>query len=213
MTPIAPHISTFLRERLPHQRGASPHTCDSYAYSFQLLFEFASQRLGLRPSALTLEQIDAQLVMDFLHDSVHPSLAQRLRLLLRSRRYRFTTRDVHNDPSASAVLFGRLGRVAVPAVQVGERLLVGYDPVQLARFLPPVEGEQPPVSFGAAVRSVTPELARERGLPAPWGVEVGPVRPDTPAAAAGIRTGDVITGVGAYTLAGGADQFRTAGPL
>jgi site-specific recombinase XerD len=39
---------------------------DSYAYSFQLLFEFASQRLGLRPSALTLEQIDAQLVMDFL---------------------------------------------------------------------------------------------------------------------------------------------------
>jgi len=66
MTPIAPHISTFLRERLPHQRGASPHTCDSYAYSFQLLFEFASQRLDLRPSALTLEQIDAQLVMDFL---------------------------------------------------------------------------------------------------------------------------------------------------
>ena len=66
MTPIAPHISTFLRERLPHQRGASPHTCDSYAYSFQLLFEFASQRLGLRPSALTLEQIDAQRVMDFL---------------------------------------------------------------------------------------------------------------------------------------------------
>jgi membrane-associated protease RseP (regulator of RpoE activity) len=129
---------------------------------------------------------------------------------LRSRGHRVTTRDVHNDPGASAVLFGRLGRVAVPAVQVGERLLVGYDPVQLARFLPAVAGDEPPVSFGAAVRSLTPELARERGLPAPWGVEVGPVRPDTPAAAAGIRTGDVITGVGAYTLAGGADQFRTA---
>lgn len=128
---------------------------------------------------------------------------------LRSRGHRFTIRDVHNDPSASAVLFGRLGRVAVPVLQVGDRLLAGYDPVQLARFLPPA-GEEPPVSFGAAVRSVTPELARERGLPAPWGVEVGPVRPDTPAAAAGIRTGDLITGVGAYTLSGGADQFRTA---
>jgi integrase/recombinase XerD len=66
MTPIAPHISAFLRDRLPHQRGASPHTCVSYAYSYQLLFEFASRRLGLRPSQLTLEQIDAQLVMDFL---------------------------------------------------------------------------------------------------------------------------------------------------
>ena len=66
MTPIAPHISAFLRERLPHQRGASAHTCESYAYSFQLLFEFASQRFSVMPSELVLEQIDAQLVMDFL---------------------------------------------------------------------------------------------------------------------------------------------------
>ena len=68
MTPIAPHISAFLRDRLPNQRGASPHTCESYAYSFQLLFTFASQRLGRKPSELTLEQIDAPLVMDFLAD-------------------------------------------------------------------------------------------------------------------------------------------------
>lgn len=66
MTPIAPHISAFLRERLPVQRGASPHTCESYAYSFQLLFEFASRRFGVTPSRLYLEQIDARLVMDFL---------------------------------------------------------------------------------------------------------------------------------------------------
>jgi integrase/recombinase XerD len=66
MTPIAPHITAFLRERLPLQRGASVHTCTSYAYTFQLLFTFASQRLHLRPSALGLEQIDAPLVMEFL---------------------------------------------------------------------------------------------------------------------------------------------------
>ncbi|KAG0188573.1 hypothetical protein DFQ28_004618 [Apophysomyces sp. BC1034] len=66
MTPIVPHISAFLHERLPVQCGASEHTCDSYAYAFQLLFEFASKRLRLTPSALSLEQIDALLVMDFL---------------------------------------------------------------------------------------------------------------------------------------------------
>ena len=66
MTPIAPHITAFLRERLPLQRGASEHTCDSYAYAFQLLFEFASERLRITPSALCLEQLDASLVMDFL---------------------------------------------------------------------------------------------------------------------------------------------------
>ena len=38
MTSIAPHITAFLRERLPLQRGASHHTCESYAYTFQLLF-------------------------------------------------------------------------------------------------------------------------------------------------------------------------------
>jgi len=66
MTPIAPHITAFLRDRLPRQRGASAHTCESYAYSLQLLFEFASQRFGMAPSALSLEQIDAPLVMDLL---------------------------------------------------------------------------------------------------------------------------------------------------
>ena len=68
MTPLAPHLTTFLRERLPLQRGASDHTCDSYAYAFQLLLQFASARLGVTPSALFLEQLDAPLVMDFLQD-------------------------------------------------------------------------------------------------------------------------------------------------
>jgi serine protease Do len=67
-----------------------------------------------------------------------------------------------------------------------------------------------PVSFGAAVRGVTPEIAARHGLPAAYGVEVGSVRPGSPAAEAGVQSGDVIVGVGAYTLHGGADQFRQA---
>ena len=66
MTSIAPHIEAFLREYLARHRGASPHTCDSYAYSFQLLFEFAAARLKLSPAALSLEQLDAPLVSAFL---------------------------------------------------------------------------------------------------------------------------------------------------
>jgi len=66
MTPVAPHIESFLREHLSVHRGASQHTCDSYAYSFQLLFEFAARGLKVRPSELTLEQLDAALVSRFL---------------------------------------------------------------------------------------------------------------------------------------------------
>ena len=66
MTAIAPHITAFLRERLPVQRGASEHTCQSYAYAFQLLFRYASERYKLTPSQLELEQLDAPLIMAFL---------------------------------------------------------------------------------------------------------------------------------------------------
>lgn len=67
MTPIAPHITAFLQDYLPIQRGVSEHTGDTYAYSFQLLFNFASDRLKrVSPSELSLEQIDAPLVTAFL---------------------------------------------------------------------------------------------------------------------------------------------------
>jgi membrane-associated protease RseP (regulator of RpoE activity) len=122
----------------------------------------------------------------------------------------YTKRDVLSDPSATAILFGRLGKVVVPVVQVGERLLVGHDPVQLARFLPREESEEQHVAFGASVRSVTAEIAAAKGLPAVYGVEVGQVKPGSPAETAGIQSGDVITGIGAYTVDGGADQFRRA---
>jgi site-specific recombinase XerD len=68
MTTLAPHIEAFLREHLSHHRGASQHTCDSYAYSFQLLFEFAARRFKITPSALKLEQLDAELIGAFLKD-------------------------------------------------------------------------------------------------------------------------------------------------
>jgi len=66
MTAIAPHVSDFLRVRLPVERNASAHTRATYSHAFMLLFEFASRRLTCSPSCLALEQIDAKLVMAFL---------------------------------------------------------------------------------------------------------------------------------------------------
>ena len=66
MTPIAPHMAAFLQEYLSNQRGASQHTCDSYAQAFGLLFNFASKQLKVAPSAVVIEQLDATLVSAFL---------------------------------------------------------------------------------------------------------------------------------------------------
>ncbi len=66
MTAIAPYLSAFLREHLPQERRASPHTCEAYAYTYQLLLCFAARRLKVQPSSLELEQLDVPLVLTFL---------------------------------------------------------------------------------------------------------------------------------------------------
>ena len=66
MTAIAPHVSDFLRVRLPVERNASAHTRATYSHAFMLLFEFAARRLRCSPSGLNVEQLDAKLIMAFL---------------------------------------------------------------------------------------------------------------------------------------------------
>ena len=66
MTALAPSLAAFLREHLPRDRRASPHTCEAYAYSFQLLVTFAAHRLGTRPCQLEIEQLDVPIILAFL---------------------------------------------------------------------------------------------------------------------------------------------------
>jgi integrase/recombinase XerD len=66
MTALAPPLAAFLREHLPRERRASPHTCEAYAYSFQLLVTFAARRLGTQPSRLEIEQLDVPMILVFL---------------------------------------------------------------------------------------------------------------------------------------------------
>lgn len=66
MTQLAPLITSYLRDYLPCQRGFSPHSSETYAYGFKLLFVFAARRFGLRPSQLNVEQLDATVILDFL---------------------------------------------------------------------------------------------------------------------------------------------------
>ncbi len=66
MTPLAPLITSYLRDYMPTQRGYSAHSCDTYADSFRLLIAFAAKRVATKPSQLHLEQLDAALILDFL---------------------------------------------------------------------------------------------------------------------------------------------------
>ncbi len=121
MTALAPHMEAFLRDYLVRQRGASRHTCDSYAYSFQCLFEFASKKLKLAPSALMLEQLDAPLVCAFLEhlETTRGNSAETRNVRLAAIRSFFRFLE-HREPAA----VGQVRRVlAIPLKKTDTRLV------------------------------------------------------------------------------------------
>ena len=121
MTPLAPHIEAFFRDYLVRHRGVSPHTCDSYAYSFQALFEFASWKLRVAPSALMVEQLDASLISLFLEhlESVRGNSAETRNIRLAAIRSFFRFLQHHEPPAV-----GQVRRVlAIPFKKTDHRLV------------------------------------------------------------------------------------------
>lgn len=84
-TSLAPLLERFFTQRLMHQRQASPHTISSYRDTFRQFLIFAQQRLHQPPSRLTVEQIDAPLIVAFLDE-----LEKQRGLTIRSRNLRLT---------------------------------------------------------------------------------------------------------------------------
>jgi site-specific recombinase XerD len=66
--PLPRLIERFFGQRLVRQRKVSPHTIASYRDTFKLFLKFAHHRTGKYPSALRLEDFNADLVVAFLDD-------------------------------------------------------------------------------------------------------------------------------------------------
>jgi len=145
MTPIAPHISAFLQDHLPRQKGASLQTCETYSYAFQLLFIFASQRLKVSPSALYLEQIDASMVMDFLQ-----TLSTERKNVTRTRNARLVAIKsfMHFIEYREPALLEQIQRIlAIPTKLEDERLIHWLNTVEIATVL-----NEPDLSTRSGIR-------------------------------------------------------------
>jgi len=66
MTPLAPLVTAFFRQNLAAEKGVGKNTLTSYSYAFKFLCRYVSGRLGKSPSELSLEDLDAPGVRDFL---------------------------------------------------------------------------------------------------------------------------------------------------
>ena len=63
---LSTHLQRFFTERLGDQLQASSHTVASYRDTFRLLLRYAAERLARTPTSLQIEDIDADLVGQFL---------------------------------------------------------------------------------------------------------------------------------------------------
>jgi integrase/recombinase XerD len=68
--PVPQHFPALLRrffvQRLMHQQHASPRTVAAYRDSFRLLLGFAHRQLRKRPGDITIEDLNAPFILDFL---------------------------------------------------------------------------------------------------------------------------------------------------
>ena len=96
--PIGPFVRRFLVEEVVAERGLSPNTQKSYRDTIRLLFRFLAERHGTDPTRVTVEQVDATLLREFLRhlkDRRGSSAATRNQRLTALRSlFRFTGRLV-----------------------------------------------------------------------------------------------------------------------
>jgi integrase/recombinase XerD len=121
MSKLAPTLQGFFTERLIAQRRASPHTVASYRDTLRMLMTFAQEKTGKAPSSLQIEDLDAELIGEFLR---HLEVARHCSIRTRNNRLAairslFTYAALrHPDHAAS------IQRVlAIPAKRMDRRLV------------------------------------------------------------------------------------------
>lgn len=78
-------LESFFRNRLARQRNASRSTMASYRDALRMLILFATERIGRKPCALTVEDLDRDLILAFLDE-----LEKRRKNTIRTRNARLT---------------------------------------------------------------------------------------------------------------------------
>lgn len=109
-TPLAPLLQQYFVDRLQNQRQASPCTISTYRDAFRLFLTFVEAKLGKQPAQLSIEDLDTQLILDFLDH-----LERQRKNSIRSRNARFAAIRSFiqyvgfKEPASLALTHGVLG--------------------------------------------------------------------------------------------------------
>ncbi|MDQ2728590.1 MAG: site-specific integrase, partial [Actinomycetota bacterium] len=116
-------VQDFFVRRLINERGASARTVESYRDAFELLFGFIETRIGRPPSKLTMADLDAPLILDFLdHLEIDRNNSARTRNVRLAAIHSFMRYAAVRDPASLAITTRVL---AIPAKRF-DRPVLGY---------------------------------------------------------------------------------------
>lgn len=126
-------LERYFTQRLVQQRQASAHTIASYRDTFRLLLQFAQRRLHRAPSALSIDDINAPLVVEFLDE-----LEKTRDVTARTRNLRLTAirsffRFVAFEAPAHSAQIQRL--LAIPAKRYARALVPFLSRVEVDALL------------------------------------------------------------------------------
>jgi integrase/recombinase XerD len=116
-------LESFFRQRLMAQRRASPQTVSSYRDALQLLITFTSERKAKRPNALSIEDLDREMILLFLDH-----LEQERHNSIRTRNTRLAAIHsfFHHVASKDPALLNLAGRVLGIEGKKTTKPLLGY---------------------------------------------------------------------------------------
>lgn len=126
---------------------------------------------------------------------------------LSRRGIRFTEKNVAADRNAAMEMVKLSGQQGVPVIAVDGEAVVGFDQPRLTQLL-----ERARPRLGASIADAASQASKHPGIPKS-GAYVGRVRSGSAAERAGLRQGDVITGIGGQPVSRAEDVHRLARQL
>ena len=113
----------------------------------------------------------------------------------------FVEKNVAEDQRAAMEMIARSGQQGVPVITVDGEVVIGFNQPKLMQLL----GSRP--KLGASIADAASQATKHSGIPSS-GAYVGRVRPGSAAERAGLRKGDVVTGLGGQPVANAQDLHR-----
>jgi S1-C subfamily serine protease len=104
------------------------------------------------------------------------------------------------------------GQMGVPVIVIGDEAIVGFDRARIQALVSAGAGAQKPVRFGLKIADADKVAPQMGAIPVP-GAIIGEVSPDFLGEKAGLKEGDIITGINGDSVKSAADMERALAGL